>query len=81
MTLTTEDYGACGGVSLILALLPTIGLIISELMPYIHKKDKCNGLLQTLICGIKHIVNKEPCNSEEIVDVINLIKEEKIEEP
>ena len=50
-------------------------------MPYIHKKDKCNGLLQTLICSIKHLVNKEPCSSEEIEDVINIINEEKIEDP
>ena len=68
--METSQYAECGSISIALAILPTIGLIISEILPYISKSDKCNGLLQTLICAIKHIVNKEPCSSEDIQQVI-----------
>lgn len=68
--METSQYAECGGISIALAILPTVGLIISELLPYLHKSDKCNGLLQTAICAIQHIVNKEPCNAEDIQQVI-----------
>ena len=68
--METSQYAECGGISIALAILPTLGLIISELLPYLHKSDKCNGLLQTAVCAIQHIINKEPCNAEDIQQVI-----------
>ena len=73
MTLTTEDYGACGGVSIALAVMPTIAFLISEMLPYINDKHKCNGVLQTILCGIKHLLNKEPCGAEELALAANNI--------
>tara|TARA_R110000824_G_scaffold5516_1_gene25486 strand:+ start:1789 stop:2064 length:276 start_codon:yes stop_codon:yes gene_type:complete len=73
MTLSTEDYGACGGVSIALAVLPTLAFLISELLPYISEKHKCNGILQTILCGIKHLINKEPCGAEELAAAANNI--------
>ena len=71
MTLTnTNDIAECGGFSIVLAFLPTFLLFISEVLPYIHKNDKCNGILQTVVCAVKHIINKEPCSAEEITDAI-----------
>ena len=63
MSYSSTDIAECGGVSIALALLPTVGLFISELLPYINKKGKCNGILQTTLCFMKHLINKEPCRS------------------
>lgn len=68
--METTDYAQCGGISIALAILPTVGLLVSELLPYLHKSDKCNGILQTILCGIKHLINKEPCSAEEITEAI-----------
>lgn len=84
MSYSTNDIAECGGVSIAVALLPTVGLFISELLPYLHKKEKCNGILQTIMCFMKHLINKEPCNEEEIQNVIDGIsapEEQKTEEP
>ena len=84
MTLTdTTDYAECGGISIALALLPTLGLLISELLPYIHKSDKCNGLLQTAVCAIQHIIRREPCSMADVqqaVQNISAIDVSKMEE-
>ena len=71
MTFTeTTDYFECGGISLVVAFLPLLGLFVSEVLPYIHKSDSCNGITQTLICGIKHLINKEPCSAEDLNIII-----------
>tara|TARA_R110001592_G_scaffold121267_3_gene326654 strand:+ start:914 stop:1213 length:300 start_codon:yes stop_codon:yes gene_type:complete len=68
--MDSTQVAECSGISVLLAILPTIGLIISEILPYIGKDKKCNGLLQTAICAIKHLINKEPCSVEEIQEAI-----------
>ena len=68
--MDTTEMTTCGGVSVLTALLPTLLFLASEALPYLSKKDKCNGILQTVICAITHIVNKEPCSTEEIADAI-----------
>tara|TARA_R110000803_G_scaffold71950_1_gene135384 strand:+ start:354 stop:617 length:264 start_codon:yes stop_codon:yes gene_type:complete len=81
MTLTeTTDIAECGGISIALAILPTLGLFISEILPYLHKTDKCNGILQTLVCMLKRIINKEPCSADEIEQAITNITATKMEE-
>tara|TARA_R110002124_G_scaffold175519_5_gene343313 strand:+ start:4822 stop:5076 length:255 start_codon:yes stop_codon:yes gene_type:complete len=84
MSYSTNDIAECGAVSITIALLPTIGLFISELMPYLNKKEKCNGIIQTFMCFMNHLINKEPCNTEEIQNVIECINtenEQKTTEP
>ena len=68
--MDTTQIAECSGISVMLAILPTLGLIVSEVLPYISKSDKCNGLLQTAICAVKHLINKEPCSTEEIIEAI-----------
>tara|TARA_R110002124_G_C8973954_1_gene515582 strand:- start:7633 stop:7908 length:276 start_codon:yes stop_codon:yes gene_type:complete len=81
MTLTeTTDIAECGGISIALAILPTVGLFISEILPYLHKTDKCNGILQTITCMIKRIIYKEPCSAEEVTDALTNIIVAKTEE-
>jgi len=80
MSLQTEQLAECGGISIALAILPTIAFLISEALPYISKKDKCNGVLQTCLCALQHIIKKEPCSSEEIEHAIQSIQSVNIEE-
>ena len=68
--MDTTEMTTCGGVSVLTALLPTLLFLASEALPYISEKHKCNGILQTVVCAITHIVNKEPCSTEEIADAI-----------
>ena len=68
--MDTTEMTTCGGVSILTALLPTLLFLASEALPYISEKHKCNGILQTVICAITHLINKEPCSTEEIADAI-----------
>ena len=51
--IETEDYAECGGISILLAILPTLAFLVSEVLPYLHKNDTCNGIVQTLMCALK----------------------------
>ena len=68
--MDTTEITTCGGVSILTALLPTLLFLASEALPYISEKHKCNGILQTVVCAITHLINKEPCSTEEIADAI-----------
>ena len=40
--MDTTQVAECSGISVLLAILPTIGLIISEILPYIGKDQTFN---------------------------------------
>ena len=66
MTLELEDIAGCGGISLIISIMPTMALIISEILPYVKEKNKCNGIIQTIVC----LLGKNECISIDSIDDI-----------
>lgn len=70
--LTTEIAGCSSGV-VAAAILPTIGLIISEVLGM--SKGKSNGITHFIICLVKKIINKEPITPDDILQCLATVEE------
>ena len=70
--LTTEIAGCSSGV-VAAAILPTIGLIISEVLGM--SKGKSNGITHFIICLVKKIINKEPITPDDILQCFSKVEE------
>ena len=63
----------CGSGAIGLALVPTIGLIISEVLGM--SKGKSNGITHFIICLVKKIATNEKITSEDILQCLAKVEE------
>ena len=76
MSFDTETIGACGASLVGGAVIPTLLLIISEVMPFLNNKEKNNGIIHIGLCLMKKIINKEwGCSSEEVSETIDIVSD------
>lgn len=74
---TTSLIGSCGAVGVGITVLPTILLVVSEVLGV--SKGKSNGIVHFVFCIIDKIKNKEPIREEEVFECLRNAKKIAVE--
>jgi len=71
--MNNNVIAGCGSGAVLLASIPTIGLIISEVLGM--STGKSNGIIHFIICIVKKIINKEPITSADLLQCLSTVEQ------
>ena len=71
--MDTTIIGSCGAVGVSITILPTVLLIVSEVLGI--SRGKSNGIIHFIMCIIEKIKNKEPITEDEIFECLKKVQD------
>ena len=74
--MDTTIIGSCGAVGVSITILPTVLLIVSEVLGI--SRGKSNGIIHFIMCIVEKIKNKEPITEDEIFECLKKDTEDEI---
>ena len=70
--MDTTIIGSCGAVGVSITVLPTLLLIVSEVLGI--SRGKSNGIIHFIMCLVEKIKNKEPITEDEIFECLKKVQ-------
>ena len=71
--MDTTIIGSCGAVGVSITVLPTVLLIVSEVLGI--SRGKSNGIIHFVMCLVEKIKNKEPITEDEIFECLKKVQD------
>ena len=71
--MDTTIIGSCGAVGVSITVLPTVLLIVSEVLGI--SRGKSNGIIHFIMCIVEKIKNKEPITEDEIFECLKKVQD------